>query len=57
MRFQLAAVVFAVSPVALAHGEAPRGASTVIIREGKVTEIRDGLVPPEAGASSKTSIS
>ena len=31
-------------------GEAPRGASTIIVRDGKVAEIRDGLVPAEAGA-------
>ena len=31
-------------------GKAPRGASTVIVRDGKVAEVRDGLVPPEAGA-------
>lgn len=31
-------------------GEAPRGASTVIVRDGKVAEVRDGHVPPEAGA-------
>ena len=70
MKFQAAAVVLAVSPIALAHaqtpapqvtwihagrllaepGEAPRGPSTVIVRDGKVAEVRDGLVPPEAGA-------
>ena len=32
-------------------GDAPRGPSTVIVRDGKVAEVRDGLVPPEAGAS------
>ncbi len=31
-------------------GETPRGASTIIVRDGKVAEIRDGLVPAEAGA-------
>ena len=31
-------------------GDAPRGPSTVIVRDGKVAEVRDGLVPPEAGA-------
>ncbi len=71
MKFQVAAIVLAVSPLALAHaqtpapqvtwihagrllaepGEAPRGPSTVIVRDGKVAEIRDGLVPPEAGAA------
>lgn len=32
-------------------GQAPRGASTVIVRDGKVAEIRDGFVAPEAGAT------
>ena len=32
-------------------GESPRGASTIIVRDGKVAEIRDGLVPAEAGAT------
>ena len=32
-------------------GEAPRGPSTVIVRDGKVAEVRDGLVSPEAGAT------
>ncbi|MCA1661884.1 MAG: amidohydrolase family protein [Novosphingobium sp.] len=31
-------------------GEAPRGPSTIVVREGKVAEVREGLVPPEAGA-------
>ncbi|MGV3456261.1 amidohydrolase family protein [Sphingomonas sp.] len=31
-------------------GEAPRGPSTIIIRDGKVVEIRDGFVAPEGGA-------
>jgi imidazolonepropionase-like amidohydrolase len=31
-------------------GEAPRGPTTVIVRDGKVAELRDGLVSPEAGA-------
>ena len=31
-------------------GEAPRGVSTIIVRDGKVAEIRDGLVPAEPGA-------
>ncbi len=31
-------------------GSAPRGPSTVIVRDGKVAEVRDGLVQPEAGA-------
>lgn len=31
-------------------GEAPRGPSTIIIRDGKVAEIRDGFVAPEGGA-------
>ena len=32
-------------------GEAPRGPSTISIRDGKVAEIRDGLVPAEAGGN------
>ncbi|QGN55138.1 amidohydrolase family protein [Novosphingobium sp. Gsoil 351] len=31
-------------------GEAPRGPSTIVVREGKVAEIRAGLVPAEDGA-------
>ena len=31
-------------------GEAPRGASTIIVRDGKVVEVRDGFVAPEGGA-------
>ncbi|MGX7950937.1 amidohydrolase family protein [Tsuneonella sp. HG249] len=31
-------------------GEAPRGPSTIIVRDGKVAELRDGHVAPEAGA-------
>lgn len=31
-------------------GQAPRGASTIIIRNGKVAEVRDGFVTPEADA-------
>ncbi len=31
-------------------GEAPRGASTIIVREGRVEAVRDGLVAPEGGA-------
>ncbi len=31
-------------------GEAPRGASTIIVRDGKIVEVRDGHVAPEAGA-------
>lgn len=31
-------------------GETPRGPSTIVVRDGKVAEIRDGLVPPEVGA-------
>jgi len=30
-------------------GEAPRGPSTVIVREGKVAELRDGYLAPQAG--------
>ena len=31
-------------------GETPRGPSTIVVRDGKVVEIRDGLVPAEGGA-------
>ncbi len=31
-------------------GQAPRGASTIIVREGRVEAVRDGLVPPQGGA-------
>jgi imidazolonepropionase-like amidohydrolase len=31
-------------------GLAPRGASTIIVREGRVEAVRDGLVAPEGGA-------
>jgi imidazolonepropionase-like amidohydrolase len=31
-------------------GQAPRGASTIIVRAGRVEAIRDGLVAPESGA-------
>jgi imidazolonepropionase-like amidohydrolase len=31
-------------------GGAPRGASTLIVRDGKIEAIRDGLVAPEGGA-------
>ena len=31
-------------------GERPRGPSTVIVRDGVIAEVRDGLVPPPAGA-------
>ncbi|MBP6380531.1 MAG: amidohydrolase family protein [Sphingorhabdus sp.] len=31
-------------------GQAPRGPSTIIVREGKVAEVRDGFVAPEADA-------
>lgn len=31
-------------------GESPRGPSTVIVRDGKIAEVRDGFAPPEAGA-------
>lgn len=31
-------------------GQAPRGASTIIVRDGKVAEVRDGFVAPEADA-------
>ncbi len=31
-------------------GKAARGASTIIVRDGKVAEVRDGFAPPEEGA-------
>ncbi len=31
-------------------GSAPRGATTIIVRDGKVAELRDGFVAPEPGA-------
>ena len=31
-------------------GQAPRGNSTIIVRDGKIVEVRDGFVPPEGGA-------
>ncbi|HET9445796.1 MAG TPA: hypothetical protein VFO35_06035, partial [Steroidobacteraceae bacterium] len=31
-------------------GQAPRGASTIIVRDGRVEAVRDGLVAPEGGA-------
>ena len=31
-------------------GQAPRGASTIVVRDGKVTEVRDGFATPDAGA-------
>jgi imidazolonepropionase-like amidohydrolase len=31
-------------------GQAPRGASTIIVREGRVEAVRDGLVAPDGGA-------
>lgn len=31
-------------------GKAPRGASTIIVRDGKVQEVRDGFVAPEGNA-------
>lgn len=32
-------------------GQAPRGNSTIIVRDGKIAEVRDGFVPAEAGAT------
>ncbi|HEX8484463.1 amidohydrolase family protein [Sphingomonas sp.] len=32
-------------------GQPPRGASTIVVRDGKIAEVRDGLVAPEAGAA------
>lgn len=31
-------------------GEAPRGASTIVVRDGKIAEVREGHAAPEAGA-------
>ncbi len=31
-------------------GRSPRGQSTVIVRDGKIAEVRDGFVAPESGA-------
>ncbi|WP_312164715.1 amidohydrolase family protein [Phenylobacterium sp.] len=31
-------------------GQAPRGASTLIVRDGRIEAVRDGFVEPEAGA-------
>ena len=31
-------------------GKAPRGNSTIVVRDGKVAEVRDGFVAPEGGA-------
>ena len=31
-------------------GEAPRGPSTIVVRDGVIAEVRDGLVAPEPGA-------
>lgn len=31
-------------------GNAPRGATTIVVRDGKIESIRDGLVPPNGGA-------
>ncbi len=54
----LAGAQEAVAPAVYIHagqllaepGEAPRGASTVIVRGGVVAEVRDGFAPPEEGA-------
>ena len=32
-------------------GHAPRGNSTIVVRDGKVAEVRDGFAPAEAGAA------
>ncbi len=32
-------------------GQAPRGATTIIVRDGKIVALRDGFVAPEAGAT------
>ena len=31
-------------------GERPRGATTIVVRDGKIAELRDGFVAPGAGA-------
>jgi imidazolonepropionase-like amidohydrolase len=31
-------------------GQSPRGQSTIIVRDGKVADVRDGFAPPESGA-------
>jgi imidazolonepropionase-like amidohydrolase len=31
-------------------GQPPRGPATIIVRDGKIAEVRDGLVAPESGA-------
>ena len=31
-------------------GRAPRGASTIVVRGGKIADVRDGFAPPESGA-------
>ncbi|PKP86126.1 MAG: Xaa-Pro dipeptidase [Alphaproteobacteria bacterium HGW-Alphaproteobacteria-17] len=31
-------------------GREPRGASTIVVRDGKIAEVRDGFAEPEAGA-------
>ena len=31
-------------------GQAPRGNTTIIVRDGKIVELRDGFVAPEQGA-------
>jgi imidazolonepropionase-like amidohydrolase len=66
-RLLLAAAVLAVAPVAaqtpsrvtFIHagqlldrpGRPPRGNATIVVRDGKVAEVRDGFVPPDAGAT------
>lgn len=32
-------------------GQAPRGNSTIVVRDGKIAEVRAGFVPPPAGAT------
>ncbi|WP_308419328.1 metal-dependent hydrolase family protein [Sphingomonas metalli] len=32
-------------------GERPRGASTIVVRDGRIAEVRDGFATPEAGAT------
>ena len=37
--------------VLAAPGNAPRGATTIVVRGDKIAELRDGFVAPEAGAT------
>ena len=37
-------------------GKLPRGNSTIIVRDGRIVEIRDGFVAPECGAESVSTV-